>query len=178
MLRPMETNQIKQLEDMENQRLRLEKANEEMRRDQELLIKKLKDSNLTLEKQLRDSGVEFHMDSIADDENLLQKNNSGIANTSSYEGSSAHDLLAAMREQQQKQLQELRAEFVATKTEVDKEKVNELNSIIENMKKVHEDTLTEHKKEMGRMNAKIAQHSLKVDSYKAVAEADQGIKLR
>ena len=78
-----------------------------------------------------------------------------------------------MREQQQKQLQELRAEFVATKTEVDKEKVNELNSIIENMKKVHEDTLTEHKKEMERMNAKIAQHSLKVDSYKAVAEADQ-----
>ena len=55
----METNQIKQLEDMENQRLRLEKANEEMRRDQELLIKKLKDSNLTLEKQLRDSGVNF-----------------------------------------------------------------------------------------------------------------------
>ena len=71
------------------------------------------------------------MDSIADDENLLQKNNSGIANTTSYEGSSAHDLIAAMREQQQKQLQELRAEFVATKTEVDKEKVNELNSIIE-----------------------------------------------
>ena len=41
------------------------------------------------------------------------------------------------------------------------------------MKKVHEDTLTEHKKEMERMNAKIAQHSLKVESYKAVAEADQ-----
>ena len=80
---------------MENQRLRLEKANEEMRRDQELLIKKLKDSNLTLEKQLRDSGVEFHMDSIANDENLLQKDNSGIANTTSYEGSPAHEFVAA-----------------------------------------------------------------------------------
>ena len=37
----METNQIKQIEDMENQRLRLEKANTEMRKDQETLIKTL-----------------------------------------------------------------------------------------------------------------------------------------
>ena len=37
---------------------------------------------------------------------------------------------------------------------------------ITNMKKMHQDTLTDHKKDMERMKAKIAQHSLKVDSFK------------
>ena len=74
------------------------------------------------------------MDSIANDENLLQKDNSGIAMTTSYEGSPAHDLIAAMRTATETAAR-TSGRVRSYKTEVGKEKVNELNSIIENMKK-------------------------------------------
>eukprot|EP00943_MAST-04B_sp_MAST-4B-sp1_P007312 g7312.t1 len=172
----METNQIKQLEDMENQRLRLEKANVLMRKDQEVLIKKLKDSNLTLRKHLLDSGIEFNMESIVDgneeDDLKLANNNNENTVTNTQYHAHAQVMLEEIQEQHRQEMSKMREEFLLVNKHANKDKVHELNDVITNMKKMHQDTLAEHKKDMERMKAKIAQHSLKVDSFKAVAEAD------
>ncbi len=168
----METNQIKQIEDMENQRLRLEKANTEMRKDQETLIKKLKDSNSTLKKQLLSSGVEFHMDSIDDHDDVKTSVHNENSMRNIQLQAEAQVMLQDIQIQHREEMEKMREEFLVAKKHVGQEKIHELNDVIANMRKMHQETLAEHQKDMERMKAKIAQHSLKVDSYKAVAEAD------
>ena len=77
-----------------------------------------------------------------------------------------------IQEQHRQEMSKIREEFLLVNKRANNDTIDELNDVITNMKKMHQDTLTDHKKDMERMKAKIAQHSLKVDSFKAVAEAD------
>ena len=144
----METNQIKQIEDMENQRLRLEKANTEMRKDQETLIKKLKDSNSTLKKQLLSSGVEFHMDSIDDHDDVKTSVHNENSMRNIQLQAEAQVMLQDIQIQHREEMEKMREEFLVAKKHVGEEKIHELNDVIANMRKMHQETLAEHQKKI------------------------------
>ena len=203
----VENVKLKHIEEMEEQRVRLEKSHENMRRDQELMLKQLQESNRNLKAQLTSGGATFQMSSVntesesdsmwransnqlerhpslivpvedgknvgaSTNTNGDQSNNIALNAQIMYEAN-AQLVFDGMRDKYEEDMNKLRAEIQQSREHAKVGKIEELSNYITSLKKMHEESTKEHAKEIEKMHAQIASHNLKVESYAAIAEADQ-----
>ena len=180
----VENVKLKHVEEMEEQRQKLEQVNEKLREEQAMLLKRLQDSNKTLENDL--GGAEFQMSSVKKHEGdgppsaTVTETQMVIGNIDNHHHhatqlayeTQAQLMFEKMREQHEEEMITMRKELQAARDESHVGKITELNDVIQELHGMHKDSTDRHAAEIEKMHAKMAAHSLKVDSFQAIAEAD------